>query len=623
MAALSIRPSTDRASEVWARAAFLGWLPLALINAAFVPRVPTHLALGERVLHHLYDAGQIVGLAAAAWIVYGLLWRLRLAARLAIGSVLSFAAHYALLGADLVSFVARTPNSSAKVLFPAAMTAALLATTVVAWFCSRSLLRWVGVAMGLGLALVNQRVLRLDYRGLHFIVAWMSASLIGFSSLHWVASHRVPRGLRLGCIAAGSVSVLSFLIPAGPVVRTALLGSTGAVAAPFTARVWTLLHRDSVPLHTPDSPWFKPRRGLPPIPAEPLPGAPRAPVVILLTLDALRSDILDRPEHAKAVPNLLAMREVSLSFARATSPAASTGPSLRQLFLGTYYSQHARSGKAGPHLGKLLQDGGVYAVLLRTHRVLTAGKGITDGFSKDLDVGDVAPSEKIVAEVLAQLDAHPQGPLFIYSHVLDAHGPYDRGGTVGTPKQRYVAEVAVLDKSIGALRAELAKRNLTDTTYLIVAADHGEAFNEHGRGAHGWTMYEEMIRIPLMVEGPGIQPRRVERSASLMDLGPTVLSLFGLATPAHFMGQSLVPFMRGETPQFSRPLAFDGDNHKQGLIFDDHVKAIIDNNDGTEELYDLRTDPGEMHNLAERPDAQGYFDTVRAFFRGLEPPPLR
>jgi arylsulfatase A-like enzyme len=83
---------------------------------------------------------------------------------------------------------------------------------------------------------------------------------------------------------------------------------------------------------------------------------------------------------------------------------------------------------------------------------------------------------------------------------------------------RYVSEVELVDSSIGRLRRELERRKLGERLYLIVTADHGEAFLEHGRYYHARTMYEEMIRVPLLLEGPGVEPRRVDRSVSLLDL---------------------------------------------------------------------------------------------------------
>jgi arylsulfatase A-like enzyme len=315
------------------------------------------------------------------------------------------------------------------------------------------------------------------------------------------------------------------------------------------------------------------------------------------------------------------MAKRSLRFARVWSPAACTGPTLKQFFLGAYHSQLMRKVDRGPYLAALLTQHGVHTVHLLTHALLKRGGGIGEGFTEERDLGEAASAKEVVDAVLTELDELEDAPVFIYSHILDAHYPYNKGELKqGAPKDRYVSEVSLVDTSIGELRRELERRKLVDRTYLIVTADHGEAFKEHGRYYHARTMYEEMIRIPLLIEGPGVKARRVKRSASLIDVSPTLLSLFGASTPAHYMGESLVPFMHGETPRFARPLVTDGHDKKQAMLFDDRMKVIIDNRTGTEELYDLKRDPGEKKNLAQRADAATYFEPMRAFFDGLEKP---
>src|SRR5687768_9304671 len=107
-------PSKHRSSSSVPVAAFLGWLPVALVNAVFVERVAMRLDLGKRLVHHLYDAGQVLGLGVASWTVWCLSLRLPPKLRLPLGCLALFATHYALLGPDLESFMRRNPDSTAR-----------------------------------------------------------------------------------------------------------------------------------------------------------------------------------------------------------------------------------------------------------------------------------------------------------------------------------------------------------------------------------------------------------------------------------------------------------------------------------------------------------------------------
>ena len=103
----------------------------------------------------------------------------------------------------------------------------------------------------------------------------------------------------------------------------------------------------------------------------------------------------------------------------------------------------------------------------------------------------------------------------------------------------------------------------------------------------------------VRLDESGIEPARVTEPVSLMDVGPTVMDLMGVVTPASFMGQSLLPYLRGERPSFERPVIVDSGRHQRALIFEDGFKLIHDRRRGTVELYNLRTDPAEERNLAD------------------------
>ena len=370
---------------------------------------------------------------------------------------------------------------------------------------------------------------------------------------------------------------------------------------------------------------FGPRYDLP-HPARRPADAPRHRA-LSLTIAALRGDLFAGPPvERSSVTHMQAMTENGLYFSHAWSAASYTVGSLRALFTGVHVFQHdamlARGldGKRhkAPYLAELRTQHGVSTVNVTVTAALDIKGNIGRGFSEQIAL-DVytATSKEVVDTILEQLDKRADGPLFIYSHIMDPHAPYSLGSAVegASEKLRYLAEVAYVDGEISRLRGELRERNLEQRTFVVISADHAEAFGEHGHTHHATTVYQEMIHVPLIIEGPGIEGLQVRTPVTLLDLAPTVLSLFGVDTPPHFMGQSLVPFMRGESPQLSRPLAADSNRAIRAMLFEERWKAIVDLRRGTEELYDLQRDPGERINLAERPEARAYFSTLHSFFR--------
>jgi arylsulfatase A-like enzyme len=211
--------------------------------------------------------------------------------------------------------------------------------------------------------------------------------------------------------------------------------------------------------------------------------------------------------------------------------------------------------------------------------------------------------------LFARLEKVGDGPLFAYTHVLDAHYTVSPRAKKSSAKKKYLANLELVDESMAALLAKIDELGLTDRTILIVSSDHGEAFGEHDTHHHRSTLYEELLRVPLLIRGPGIKPREVATPVTVMDIGPTVLDLFGQETPGHWFGESLVGFLRGKDPELTRPILAEG-RLKKALIFPDGVKAIVDDRHNTAEVYDLVADPKELTNLLDAGDA-GASDRVQ------------
>jgi hypothetical protein len=226
-------------------------------------------------------------------------------------------------------------------------------------------------------------------------------------------------------------------------------------------------------------------------------------------------------------------------------------------------------------------------------------------------------------EILQVLRGHQEGPLLIYAHFMEPHHPYGDKSAQPLPRyEGYVSDVALVDRQLQEIREYVASSNKRARTIVIVSADHGEAFGEHGFNYHSKTLYEEMVRVPLLIEAPGASPREVATPVSIIDLAPTVLDLYGLPIPGHLMGESLVGFLRGGNETPSRPIVLQNARGLFGLVFPDGHKIIYDRRRRLGELYDLDADPSEQRNLLEDPATSKYLGTLVRFFNAHTKDPL-
>jgi arylsulfatase A-like enzyme len=274
-----------------------------------------------------------------------------------------------------------------------------------------------------------------------------------------------------------------------------------------------------------------------------------------------------------------------------------------------------------------------------------------------------APPADALDRAFAWLDQRGSGesPIFLYLHYTEPHVPYAppgdalkrvRGDGV-TPdlnavnalivnKNRapsaltaaqlhdvtdvYDAEVASLDDTLRALFDGLKARHLLDDAVVVVTADHGESFQEHGYVGHGNSLFNDLVRVPLLIALPGMPARiDVDEPVALIDVAPTLLDLVGITAPNSFEGQTLRPAMlRGATrwlgplrrlwagaPDDDRPLFTE---RSAALVVNpQHERAVVIGREKyiaasglAGEFYDLAADPEE-----QRPDALSAADRDR------------
>ncbi|MCC6525101.1 MAG: sulfatase [Polyangiaceae bacterium] len=623
------------------RAILVAWLLSALVDVAFasvrvgLPRG----GIGVRLAAHAFDLGQAaaVGLlaagAAGAWLRFGP----RAAAWRYLAIYAAAAAVGVLVLCDDLQGVAGDPRGPKSIAAALVASGCIPAAALVATLLGRGKLRLVLAAGALGAAVVNNALFARNYLGVHLFALGGAATLLAGAlaglelprALGWLGRTRGAPVLAVQaalCLGAGYAVVVH---PSG-VVMAELYRIPGAALAPFLSR----LGAGAGPGAAVAGAWFHDRTNLPDVPPTGAPLAGPGPVVLLLSIDALRHELVDSGDYADAFPTLHRLAAEGVSFTSARAPSGATVPSLAAMFTGRFYSQLYWTEQTGggrqklfphaddtPRLQSLVARAGGRTAVVMSGTGLADKYGLTNDFQESIGTGIATgrASASLTDDIIKRLATVGDEGLFLYTHYFEPHAPYDRGGTQGTPFERYLREVAIVDRDLARIAAALRERGLFDRAVLIVTGDHGEAFGEphdfHGTKEHAVTLHDELVHVPLVFWGGALAPRVVPAAVSLADLGPTILDLFGAPTPARFMGQSLVPFLRGESPELERPVVLESGRQQRGMIFRDGLKLLVDGKLGTNELYDLANDPDERANLFdERPDAAERRAELEAYF---------
>jgi len=179
----------------------------------------------------------------------------------------------------------------------------------------------------------------------------------------------------------------------------------------------------------------------------------------------------------------------------------------------------------------------------------------------------------------------------------------------------YDAEIRYTDRQIGRVIDALEENNILDSTFVIVTADHGEAFGEHGRFGHHPYPYEELLRVPLIIAGPSIEPTTSSQQVSLLDLAPTILDLVGLEPSEKMEGESFTPAVFDEKIDDRTAMSISDNGEVFGCRTTEW-KYITRWNDDEAYLYDLSSDPVESRNLyGEYPEIVNHFESLIEEYR--------
>jgi arylsulfatase A-like enzyme len=169
----------------------------------------------------------------------------------------------------------------------------------------------------------------------------------------------------------------------------------------------------------------------------------------------------------------------------------------------------------------------------------------------------------------------------------------------------YDGEIRQLDDRLGIFFDALEQSNMLSNTVVIITADHGEEFLDHGGVLHDNTLYDELIRVPLIMFGPGVPAGKiVEKQVEIIDIMPTILELCGAKAPPNMQGRSLLPLITQDDPEWTE-LAFAEADWKNEVydvkraVRAGRYKLYYDRRTKEEYLYDLLLDPGEKINVID------------------------
>jgi arylsulfatase A-like enzyme len=286
----------------------------------------------------------------------------------------------------------------------------------------------------------------------------------------------------------------------------------------------------------------------------------------MVSIDTLRADRLHRIRlDAQLMPNLKALAAAGVAFEWAITPSPSTRKATWSILSGRHVSNLALAGKYGDQLapgGQVLlaepfsQAGYDTAAVLSFARGFTRSEGAVAGFDS-VDFGAVPQQQQhhhsadVVADTaIAWLEQRRESdpPFLLWLHMADPHFPYVDipGAPVFGPHSldRYDSNVRHTDNALGRVLSGLDQTGQRHRTVVVVFGDHGEEFLEHGQHFHGKTLYDEVVRVPWVIQVPDMGSRVVADPVSLVDLMPTLLELAGLPPVAGIDGVSLVPVMR-------------------------------------------------------------------------------
>jgi len=393
--------------------------------------------------------------------------------------------------------------------------------------------------------------------------------------------------------------------------RERVLGVLCSVVTPFqnTARLLRMLRSLG--------PWFLPV--ILPLLVSPVDcRAATKPNIILITLDSTRADRMGfLGARSSLTPNLDGFAHQGIVFAQAYSQAPTTVVSAATILTGTYPQTHQASelgtplAATFPYLPALLHAGGYRTAAFVGSFLLDPRNGPYQGYDRGFDLYDAGFHEaskgerrfqsverngsEVVSRAGKWLANNKHRPLFLWVHLQNP---------AGVSGSAYDRAIAAADSAVGRLMNLLRAQSLYDDSVIVVASPHGESLGAHGEDTHGVFLFDETIHVPLVLKLPKNQMagKQTRNRARLLDISPTLLAEAGVAIPPQMQGQSLIRIAQAtsqaEQPAYSRS-EFSKRSFGCSVLESWRAGKYLYIRAPKPELYDLSSDPGAMHNLAQ------------------------
>jgi choline-sulfatase len=360
--------------------------------------------------------------------------------------------------------------------------------------------------------------------------------------------------------------------------------------------------------------------------------------LVLVTVDTLRIDLGFMGYPRPVSPNLDALAARSTVFERAYSMASYTGKSLGPTMIGKYPSECLRDGAhfdtyfaGNTFLAERLKAAGIHTMGAAPHWYFKPKYGLGQGMDVwDLsaippesggDTDSAVTSARLTDAAIRLLsDAdNTQGRFFLWVHYFDPHANYVthpeapdfRVGAKSWAKPLYDGEVWFTDHHLGRLFAFIESQSWGRKTAIVLTADHGEAFDEHGMNWHGVDLWEPLVRVPLLAYVPGVKPHRIALKRSLIDLVPTVLDVMGIPQPdpRELSGQSNSTIIASPDAEVEErdvymdmPAGPQVSQHRAFIHGETPGLKLMAEGGPVYLLFDLARDPGELNDLSrDRP----------------------